>query len=461
MRRIDTRNGRGSPRRTERRGIARAALAGSGRTRTAPGRGVPGWPVFAARVAAVLLTAVVLLLPLTRASLPATAPVATASRTPIVTATPVPTLPSDATPPPWAHHLMPPVENRIYMAWDLNPITLEKVPPGVNVLAPTWFYVEADEDGEPEVRALNELDEGRRSGWDPVQYVTTAHEGGAQVWATVVLIGNATLVTALVNSPEHVAEFIERCAGWIEQYDLDGISFDFEYMNHSDIDAYTALVGACKQAFGPDIMVSSAVNYILAGDQSNNKWQSYDPAGLAAVCDYVAVMTYSGYQAGRMTPVSGIGWLREEIEEMLLKVPSNQLLMGVPFYGALYQADVVDGDVLEVDPLWAKSDDYRLTVTAATIERALTVGEFKAGGKTYTVDYWVNRGAWEPELGVTTWSFVDTEGMMHTLWCEDENSLYQKGMLATDYHLAGVAVWRLSQGRDAMWEALARGLQAS
>ena len=423
----------------------------------------PDWVSDAGRALIAFVVAAIFILPLSSDTIPVSVsanPTSGTHPTALPTATPLPTaIPEpDATSVPWAHNLMPPVENKIYMTWDYRPNTLDKVPPGVNVLAPTWFYVEEDDEGNPEVHGLNELNGGGRSGWDPEQYVTTAHEGGAQVWAVAVLLNNAELVTKLVRSDEYMEAFIDRCNLWIDEYELDGISFDFEYMDSADIDAFTAFVGKCKQGFREGTVVSAAVNYKLAGDQSKNWWQSYDPGGLAQVCDYVAVMTYSGY-VGKMSPVSGIGWLQAEIEEMLLEVPSNQLLMGVPFYGAEYQSEVVGGDVFKVDPLWSESREYRHDIVPATVERALTIGEFTISGTTYTVDYWINRGEWNPQVGITTWSFVDTEGMMHTLWCEDENSLYQKGILASDYHLGGVAVWRMSQGRDAMWEALGRGLQ--
>jgi spore germination protein YaaH len=440
-------------------------LSGRGREARPAGRGAPAlaapeWLPAACRALAALLMAARFILPLSSASLPATG-TATEAPTQAPTATPGPTaIPETATTPvPWAGHLMPPVENIIFMTWDYRPNTLKEVPPGVNVLAPTWFYVEKNEAGAPEVHGLDELNEGRHSSWNPTQYVATAHEGGAQVWAVVVLINDAELATSLIRSEEYTRAFIDRCNEWIEQYDLDGISFDFEYMNSADIDAFTAFVGACKQGFVQGTVVSVAVNYILAGDQSHNWWQSYDPGGLARVCDYVAVMTYSGYQKGQMNPVAPIGWLRGGIEEMLLQVPSDQLLMGVPFYGADYQSQVVDGDLFRLEPLWAESSNYRATITPAVIEKALTAGEYTTGGVTVTVDHWINRGEWDPEMGITTWSFVDTAGLMHTLWCEDENSLYQKGILASEYHLAGAAVWRMSFGRNAMWEALARGLE--
>ena len=73
------------------------------------------------------------------------------------------------------------------------------------------------------------------------------------------------------------------------------------------------------------------------------------------------------------------------------------------------------------------------------------------------LDYWINKGGWNAELGISDYSFVDTDGVQHTIWIDDENSIYQKTKLACDYNLAGVAVWKKNLGTESMFEAIARG----
>ena len=72
------------------------------------------------------------------------------------------------------------------------------------------------------------------------------------------------------------------------------------------------------------------------------------------------------------------------------------------------------------------------------------------------LDYWINKGGWDAELGISNYSFVDTDGIQHSFWIDDENSIYQKARLAEDYNLAGVAIWKKSLGTESMFEAVAR-----
>ena len=128
---------------------------------------------------------------------------------------------------------------------------------------------------------------------------------------------------------------------------------------------------------------------------------------------------------------------------MLLQVPSTSFLMGVPSQ-ALYQASVVDGDVLEVDPLWAVHD-YRLTVRRLR-SSALTVGEFKVEARPIPLTTGSTGGvgsSWASPPGLSWIPRNDAHALVRT------ESLYQKGMLVNDYHLAGLP-WASEpgQGRD-------------
>ena len=184
---------------------AQVALDSSGRTRTAPG-GEPGRAgLISVAPAATLLTAVVLL-----STRVAACDRAGRRRGRRRHGTPVPTpmTLSDATLPPWAHHLCP--RSKTGSIWrDLEPDYVGKVPP--MSMYSTWFY--GGRRGEPGC-ARSTSWTGRRSGWDPCSMVTTAHErragmgyGGAD-WQRDAGVGAG-------QQPEHVTEFTER--GWIEQ----------------------------------------------------------------------------------------------------------------------------------------------------------------------------------------------------------------------------------------------------
>ena len=341
----------------------------------------------------------------------------------------------------------------VCMAWQYRPRSLSAVPEGVDVLAPTWFYVE-DADGVAEVNALDELREVKISNWQPGQYVKTAHDGGAEVWGTVVCIGTPKLARQIVTDEACRARFISRVTGWVQEYDLDGINFDFEKMYQEDAEAFTALVDQCKQALPPDKLVSVSVTVPLKNPKGN-LWQCYDREGLGRVADYVAVMTYDNPD---LRPVAAIDWVEGKVLEMLDQVPAQKLLMGVPFYGVDFVYELpAGGDRLTELPAMEKSTARR-TMTPSGVRAVLDKGAFTSGGKQITVDYWVDKGTWLEEEAVMQYAFVDGEGLLHLIYCEEESSLAAKGRLLAYERLGGAAVWRMEFGSEPLWQALAEGM---
>lgn len=356
----------------------------------------------------------------------------------------------------WIKNLVPPIDNAIYMAWDYNPMSLEKIPPGVNVLAPTWFYIEKDSAGVAIAKNLLQMG---KTNWNPQQYVELCHTHGVKVWGTVSSFVDPDLAAQIVTDSEVQQNVINQLVDWTRAYNLDGISIDFEKMDPKNKALFTEFARNLKAALPPDQnIVSVAVTVKLAKDNPNNWYQCYDRGGLAEAIDYVAVMTYEGHKGNYINPVAPINWVEPHIIRLLEEMPSNKLIMGVPFYGVDFISQVIDADSFDVNPLWKEDDDYRPNFYSSSLQEALVYGEYEKKGKTIKVSYWIDKGSWNDTLGASQYSFVDTNNMLHNIFIDDESSLYQKGALSTRYRLAGVGVWREGFGYDAMWESLADGL---
>ncbi len=343
----------------------------------------------------------------------------------------------------------------ICMAWQYRPKTLAAVPKGVTALAPTWFYVE-DAGGVAEVNALDELLEVKISNWQPMQYIKTAHDGGAQVWATVVCIGTPKLARQIVTDEACRARFISRVTGWVQEYGLDGINFDFEKMYQEDAAAFTDLVDQCKQALPPGKVVSVSVTVPLKNPEGN-LWQCYDREGLGRVADYVAVMTYDNPD---LQPVAAIDWVEGKVNDMLDAVPGDKLLLGIPFYGVdfIHQLPEGTGRITELPAMAGATS--RKTMTPSGVTALLNKGSYTSGGKEVKLDYWVDQGTWLQDKAVMQYIFVDTDRRLHLIYCEESQSLEAKGRLLAFERLGGAAVWRMEFGSEPLWDALGKGMNA-
>ena len=354
----------------------------------------------------------------------------------------------------WRENISPvEIENKIYLVWD-DPSnknwTLTEMPPNVNVLAPVWFKLSFNET-EDGVDLIN-ADQSTSA----FSYVQTCHKNGVQVWGTVQCI-NYDLAEVIMTDAEVQQQLIGQILLWINSYKMDGINIDFENMNPKHKQLFNEFCANLKAAMPEGMPLSACVTVkLVSANAETNPWQAYDRAGLAQVVDYITVMTYGSNDASTKKPVASIGWVDLHIRRLLEEIPSEKLVMGMPFYGVDYRADVVDAQTLSLNPKW---EDSGITATIFQLNLLLETGQYIYKDNVIRLDYWINKGGWNAELGISDYSFVDTDGVQHTIWIDDENSIYQKTRLACDYNLAGVAVWKKNLGTESMFEAIARGFE--
>ncbi|MEX1377338.1 MAG: glycosyl hydrolase family 18 protein [Eubacteriales bacterium] len=354
----------------------------------------------------------------------------------------------------WRENISPiEIEDKIYLAWD-DPSnrnwTLTEMPPNVNVLAPVWFKLGLNEteDGIDFVNA----DESTTA----FSYVQTCHKNGVKVWGTVQCI-NYDLAEVIMTDMAVQQQLIDQILLWINSYNMDGINIDFEKMNPKHKQLFNNFCANLKAAMPEGMPLSACITVKLVSESAEtNPWQAYDRGGLAEVIDYITVMTYGEHDASTKKPVASIDWIDLHIRRLLEEIPSEKLIMGIPFYGVDYRAEVVDEQTLSLNPIWKNSGH---TATIFQLNLLLETGQYLYSGTPIVLDYWINKGGWNAELGISDYSFVDTDGIQHTIWIDDENSIYQKARLADDYNLAGVAIWKKNLGTESMFEAVFRAWQ--
>jgi len=338
-------------------------------------------------------------------------------------------------PKPWEAHVIPREGKALSVVWSYRP-TKFSLPAGVDVEAPTWLYVEADSLGKPVLKNLNDMG---YSGFNGPEYVAQAHAAGIKIWATVVCF-EPELSRQVVADAASRTEFAAALAQWVEASGVDGICFDFEYMDPADKDKYTALVQSACDVLG-DKTVVAAVTVPLGYEDAGNWYQCYDRKGLAEAADYLALMCYDAHK-DKQQPVAPIEWTRRAVERTLSEVDSSKVLLGVPFYGVDFCGE---GD----------EKPAGTALSAAAMEKLLYEGRMGSEENEVVVDSWQSRGTWRDEWAAMEYAFADTQGRIHTVWMECVESLRARGALMDEYALAGAAVWQKSQGTDALWRTLA------
>ncbi len=279
---------------------------------------------------------------------------------------------------------------------------------GMNVISPTWFSL-SDNEGNYTCIASRE-------------YVDKAHEMGLQVWALVDNFSDNVQTEILLSSTSTRRKLIDSLIADAEFYDLDGINIDFESLKSSAgvhyIEFLRELSIPCRQKG----IILSVDNYV-----PTEYSLFYNRPEQANVVDYVIIMGYDEhYAGGEPGSVASIEFVDSGIINTLYDVPSEHVILGVPFYTRL----------------WTVGSD-------GVTSQALGIAEAKNWAASNGIEM-----IWDEELGQYYGERETSNGNMQYIWMEEENSLAEKMSLVNHYDLGGVACWKLGLEDAAAWEVI-------
>lgn len=360
-----------------------------------------------------------------------------------------PATPTPTEPPEYMKNILAPVENPIYLTWAYRATKLEDNQ-GINVISPTWLYVTKGKDGKPQLKDINML--GKNV--DYTAFIQEARNKGIKVWPAVVSFQHE-LSSQIVNDYDTRMEFLDTLQSYLIEWGADGINYDFEYMNPEHKFRFTSLMIETKNRM-PHLKLSVDVTVKLANPDPSNWYQCYDHAALANIVDYIAIMSYkanSSYnKAGAVAPYD---WVEEKIQLELLDVPSNKILLGIPFYGYDYIYQMVEGDPENLIIPEDKSSQKIRVIEYGQMLDVMENGSYNIGSNTKViVEKWIDKYGWDSVTQTPYMKFVDNMGFVHLIYYDNPRSIALKTQLAKQYNLAGAAVWVRHFGHPDMWTSI-------
>ena len=294
---------------------------------------------------------------------------------------------------------------------DMLAVSLEGVS-GVNVIAPTWFYLESSG--------------GDMSSLASEQYVETAHSMGLSVWIV------ANDFDGAVNSSKDTLAALSTYAGRTKIIDTivsetvrtgaDGINIDFEKVNSECAPYYQEFIRELSVSCRNEGLVLSIDVYVPTFTGYLGREE------LARVADYIVCMCYDEHTSGSETAgsVSSLPFVKKGIRDTLKEVPAEQTIIALPFFTRL----------------------WKVNENAAPESRAMGMGETAA---------WLAENAanvvWDEETGQ---NYAEAKGAGGTskIWIEDAQSLSEKMNAVTEAGCAGVAEWKLGLETQDIWQVL-------
>lgn len=313
-------------------------------------------------------------------------------------------------------------KGKINLVWDYVNLTspnLDKEAKieGLNVISPTWFSIVTNEGF-----VLSKAD---------AKYVADAHRKGYKVWALVNNSFDCDMTHQVLADEKAQEKVIKQLIVYSSLYNLDGMNIDFENVYDEDKERLSQFVEKISKALHQQNIV---VSVDVTVPSNSPFWSNcYDRKKLGAAVDYVMVMTYDEHwsRSPKSGPVASLGWVEAGVKKMLLEVPKEKLLLGVPFYTREWE-ESENGRV--------KSKSMSMAAVEDLIkEKNLDVVWLEDKGLHYTEYY--------------------KEGSRYRIWIEDEKSIGLKLGLIDKYNLVGVAGWRKGFERNSIWNVINTGLK--
>lgn len=303
------------------------------------------------------------------------------------------------------------IDGKVNLFWDYFSISADapnrsgEKYEGVNVVAPTFFTLVKDGDGE--VR-----DNVGQAG---EEYIKWAKENGYEIWAVVSNTDERNMMettSKIMNDYELRENLIHNIVTLAEKYDIDGINIDFENMKKEDKDLFSRFIIELTprlKHLGKTVSVD-----VTAPDGSDTWSLCFDRNVIGHVADYLIFMAYdqhgNGTDAGT---TAGYDWVELNVKKFLNQegVDFDKIILGIPLYTRLWREK--DGEV-----------------TSRTVS-IKDISEVLPDNVTPT---------WNEELKQYYIEYEDN-GQICKMWLEEETSIREKIKLANEYKLAGIAFW--------------------
>ena len=309
-------------------------------------------------------------------------------------------------PAPEASTVKAPYTLQTPLAWAFDPWTAEGTPyqaklntSGDNIISPSWFKLHSlGLEASPNIN---------------IDYVKAYKNKGYHIWPLITNRFDSNFTSGILADQSVWKKYAHNLVQYAYIYGFDGYNFDFENIDYADRDRLTTFVSYLSNHLH-QYNIKTSID--VTGYSDSPEWSLvYNRKALADTVDYVVLMAYDETWAKSTTagPVASYPWVRSHTERMLSEVPSQKLILGVPFYMRL----------------WHDTNGYAKSETLAM----KNTGNYFANYR--------DKMTWDDRLKLYYLS-IPTAAGSDRIWFEDNTSLGLKLDLVKELHLGGFAAWR-------------------
>jgi peptidoglycan-N-acetylglucosamine deacetylase len=293
-----------------------------------------------------------------------------------------------------------------YVAWDAQSyFSLQRNISKLNLVLPEWFFLDDKADTlrvNIDPKALDLIQKA------DVAVMPMLTNNINQIW-------RGDVVHRIITNPAKRERLISDLIKNLKVNHFAGVNLDFEELIEKRNEVLTGFLKELYERLHQN-------NLLITQDVSPFN-EDYDYVNLAKYNDYLFLMAYDEHSADtKPGPISSQRWIEAAVDLVAKKVPSNKIVLGMAAYG--------------YDWGQGKSKVENVTYQEALTTARESDAEVVFDGDTYNVSF----------------EYYDSHDSLRTVYFTDAATNFNTLRFATEYGLAGCALWRLGSEDSRIWD---------
>lgn len=238
------------------------------------------------------------------------------------------------------------------------------------------------------------------------------------------------LIGKILNNKSIQNTLIDNIIKTMNNKGFRGVIVDFERIPPKDRENYNNFLRELvRRAHSSNYLVGTALAPKTSAEQSGPWYEAHDYEAHGKIVDFVILMTYEwGWSGGPPRAVAPINEVIKVLNYAVSVIPSNKILMGIPFYGYDWKLPFVPGG--------------KFAEAIGNQEAVIRAGKYGANIKYDNISK------------APFYNYLDENGIRHVVWFEDSRSMMAKFNLVKQYGLRGVSYWALGKPFPQNWALL-------
>jgi len=303
-----------------------------------------------------------------------------------------------------------------YVDWDAQSfLSLQQYISKMNLVIPEWIFIDPTAD-----TVFTNIDP---RAWDVMK------KSGVKVMPILsnnykeVFRGDA--VHRIINDPVKKERLINDVIRILQKNDFIGVNVDFEELEEKKNESLVQ--------FQKDIYERLHAKHFLVTQDVIPFNEDYNFKELAKYNDYIFLMAYDQYSdASGPGPVAHQKWIEGAVDDAVKKIPTQKLILSMAAYGYDWRLG------------------KQLSARTVSYQEAL----FTAKDNDATIDF-------DNDSYNLKYDYEDEDNNKHQVQFTDAATIFNTLRFATEYGLAGTAIWRLGDEDPRVWYFYDQDMQKS